>query len=85
MPILIEKHKIRITNDLYSDLVARLSDERKRIGWSRYWLALQAGVTLPTITNFENNETRASFETVLAIAQALEVKLIFEINASTKR
>lgn len=78
MPIIKDKDKIGLTNETYAMLVARLTDERKRVGWSRYWLAKQTGLAPITITTFEDNEKRASFDTIIAIAQALGLTIKFD-------
>lgn len=85
MNISTETDKWRAVNDTYAYAVKTLTEARKAKGWSRYWLALQTNLSIPTITKFEDNETRASFETILIIAHALDVNINIQNNGSAER
>lgn len=54
--------------------MTNLQRYRERSGWSRYRLAKNSGVTLPTIANLEKGiTTRAHYTTLLALSIALGV------------
>lgn len=61
--------------DTCTQVVRLLKQERERRGLSKYALAIQAGVSQQMIGYLERGLRTPSFETVLRLADALELEL----------
>lgn len=76
----------------YGDIVKRpirtlqslgraLRDARKHHGWTQAELAVRAGVTQATVSNFERGEGNPTASTVLALVAAAELDLVAELRS----
>lgn len=66
----------------------RIQELRKEKGWSQSDLSEKSGVKLTTIQKLErgyNNILNARFDTLYALAQALEVSVEYLVGVSDKR
>lgn len=61
-------------------IVARLRQKRLDIGWSRYKLANESGVSLPGICLIEDGKREPGLVTLFLLADAMDVRLGDFIN-----
>lgn len=78
MPIAKQRDKI------LSKLVQLLAEKRKAAGWSKNRLAQQAGLSIGAIRFIEDGKRKPSMETLLRIAEALEVDLWKVLKEATE-
>ena len=63
-------------NDLdYGTIVVRVRAARKKLGLTQEELANRTELTVPYISNIENNHTKLSLVTITAIANALDTTI----------
>ncbi len=67
--------KKSIHNPIYSELIDKLADERKRLGLSQFEVAAELGLTQADISKLEHKERRLD---VLELKRILEIYRISE-------
>ncbi len=62
----------------------RLIERREVLGWSKYRLANESGVSLPGISLIESGQREPGMTTLLLLAEAMELRLGDVVNDSER-
>ena len=71
--------KVKIDKDAY-DFGYRLQEQRRLNGYTQKELAQKIGVSIKTLSCYENNSQRPSLDTIVKIARLLNTSLDYLMN-----
>lgn len=69
----------------YIDLGKRIRLKRLQLGWTQEYLAKEIGVSTSFVGHVERGSRKASLETLVALANAMDISIDHLLSASLRR